>query len=85
MVIAEEALLFRSSKLLGREIEVQIHWEDIDTIKKSKSMNLGIWSMPGLDVTDVDGRVMAFQNVVHRDEAFRKLVVTSGKKWTHVA
>ncbi|GJJ75501.1 hypothetical protein EMPS_07859 [Entomortierella parvispora] len=85
LIITEEALLFRSSKLLGRETELQIHWEDIDTIRKSKSMNLGIWSMPGLDVTDVDGRVLAFQNVVHRDEAFRKLVVTSGKKWTHVA
>ncbi|KAG0044049.1 hypothetical protein BGZ83_010721 [Gryganskiella cystojenkinii] len=85
LVIAEESLLFRSSKLLGREIEYQIHWEDVDTIKKSKTMNLGIWSMPGLEVTDIDGRVMVFQNVVHRDEAFRRLVVASGKKWTNVA
>lgn len=82
-------------------------------------MNLGIWSMPGIDVTDINGRVLVFQNVVKRDDAFRKLgmfvkcsnwrarssfvsvvlcsstyktslivfhgiVVTSGKKWSHV-
>ncbi|KAG0199215.1 hypothetical protein BGX28_007464 [Mortierella sp. GBA30] len=85
LVITEEALQFRSAKLLGREIEAQIAWANIDTIKKSKTMNLGVWSMPGIDVADIDGRVMIFQNVVRRDEAFRKLVVTSGKKWSHVA
>ncbi|KAG0075677.1 hypothetical protein BGZ92_002789 [Podila epicladia] len=84
LVVTEEALLFRSAKLLGREIEAQIAWEMIDTIKKSKTMNLGIWSMPGIDVTDINGRVFVFQNVVKRDDAFRKLVVTSGKKWSHV-
>ncbi|KAG0035118.1 hypothetical protein BGZ81_000672 [Podila clonocystis] len=84
LVVTEEALLFRSAKLLGREIEAQIAWEMIDTIKKSKTMNLGIWSMPGIDVTDINGRVLVFQNVVKRDDAFRKLVVTSGKKWSHV-
>jgi hypothetical protein len=36
-------------------------------------MNLGIWSMPGIDVTDINGRVLVFQNVVKRDDAFRKL------------
>jgi hypothetical protein len=48
-------------------------------------MNLGVWSMPGIDVTDIHGRVIVFQNVVHRDDAFRKLVMTSGKKWSPVA
>lgn len=48
-------------------------------------MNLGIWSMPGIDVTDVTGRVTTFHNVVKRDDAFRKLVVTSGKKWSNVS
>ncbi|KAG0300245.1 hypothetical protein BGZ97_003327 [Linnemannia gamsii] len=85
LVITEEALQFRSVKLLGHEIESQIYWENIDTIKKSKSMNLGLWSMPGIDVTDVNGRVTTFHNVVKRDDAFRKLVVTSGKKWSNVA
>ncbi|KAF9982886.1 hypothetical protein BGZ65_002397, partial [Modicella reniformis] len=84
LVITDEALLFRSAKLLGRDIEVQISWGDIDTIKKSKTMNLGIWSMPGIDVADIDGRITVFQNVVHRDDAFRKLVMTSGKKWSPV-
>ncbi|KAF9138235.1 hypothetical protein BG015_002451, partial [Linnemannia schmuckeri] len=81
LVITEEALQFRSAKLLGHEVETLIHWENIDTIKKSKTMNLGIWSMPGIDVTDINGRVTTFHNVVKRDDAFRKLVVTSGKKW----
>ncbi|KAG0365919.1 hypothetical protein BC939DRAFT_437025 [Gamsiella multidivaricata] len=85
LVITEDALMFRSAKLLGRDIQAQIKWEDIDTIKKSKSMNLGIWSMPGIDVKDINGRLLAFHNVVHRDQAFRNLVVTSGKKWSHVA
>ncbi|KAF9956482.1 hypothetical protein BGZ72_002761 [Mortierella alpina] len=85
LVITEEALQFRLAKILGREIEEQILWANVDTIKKSKTLNLGIWSMPGIDVTDIDGRVMAFHNVVHRDDAFRKLVVTSGKKWSPVA
>ncbi|KFH63467.1 hypothetical protein MVEG_10876 [Podila verticillata NRRL 6337] len=84
LVVTEEALLFRSAKLLGREIEAQLTWEMIDTIKKSKTMDLGIWSMPGIEVTDINGRVIVFQNVVKRDDAFRKLVVTSGKKWSHV-
>ncbi|KAI1294061.1 hypothetical protein EDD11_008279 [Mortierella claussenii] len=85
LVITEEALQFRTAKLLGRDIEAEIAWENIDTIKKSRTMNVGIWSMPGIDVTDIDGRVIVFQNVVRRDDAFRKLVVTSGKKWSHVA
>ncbi|KAH7050433.1 hypothetical protein BKA57DRAFT_458709, partial [Linnemannia elongata] len=85
LVITEEALQFRSAKLLGHEVETLINWENIDTIKKSKSMNLGIWSMPGIDVTDISGRVTTFHNVVKRDDAFRKLVVTSGKKWSHVS
>ncbi|KAF8939080.1 hypothetical protein BGZ58_010716 [Dissophora ornata] len=85
LIITEEALQFRSPKLLGRDTEVQIRWENIDTIKKSKTMNLGIWSMPGIDVTDINGQVTVFQNVVHRDDAFRKLVVTSGKKWSNVS
>ncbi|KAF9983564.1 hypothetical protein BGZ75_004986 [Mortierella antarctica] len=85
LVITEEALQFRLAKILGREVEAEILWTKVDTIKKSKTMNLGIWSMPGIDVTDIDGRVMAFHNVVHRDDAFRKLVVTSGKKWSPVA
>ncbi|KAF9564851.1 hypothetical protein EC968_004411 [Mortierella alpina] len=84
LVITEEALQFRLAKILGREVEAEIPWTKVDTIKKSKTMNLGIWSMPGIDVTDIDGRVMAFHNVVHRDDAFRKLVVTSGKKWSPV-
>lgn len=36
-------------------------------------MDLGIWSMPGIEVTDISGRVIVFQNVVKRDDAFRKL------------
>ncbi|KAG0252119.1 hypothetical protein BG011_007194 [Mortierella polycephala] len=85
LVITEDMLQFRSAKILGRDVEAQISWENIDTIKKSKTMNLGIWSMPGINVTDIYGRVIAFQNVVHRDDAFRKLIVTSGKKWSHVS
>jgi len=85
LVITEEALQFRSAKLLGYEVETLINWENIDTIKKSKTMNLGIWSMPGIDVTDINGRVTTFHNVVKRDDAFRKLVVTSGKKWSNVS
>ncbi|KAG0273910.1 hypothetical protein BGZ95_010282 [Linnemannia exigua] len=85
LVITEDALQFRSVKLLGHEVENQIYWEDIDSIKKSKSINLGIWSMPGIDVTDINGRVTTFHNVVKRDDAFRKLVVTSGKKWSNVS
>lgn len=34
LVITEEALQFRSAKLLGHEVESQIYWGDIDTIKK---------------------------------------------------
>ncbi|KAF9958177.1 hypothetical protein BGZ70_009293 [Mortierella alpina] len=85
LVITEEALQFRLAKILGREVDAEIPWTKVDSIKKSKTMNLGIWSMPGIDVTDIDGRVMAFHNVVHRDDAFRKLVVTSRKKWSPVA
>ncbi|KAG0284850.1 hypothetical protein BGZ96_010815 [Linnemannia gamsii] len=85
LVITEEALQFRSAKLLGHDVESQIYWENIDTIKKSKSMSVGIWSMPGIDVTDVNGQVTTFHNVVKRDDAFRKLVLTSGKKWSNVA
>ncbi|KAG9069717.1 hypothetical protein KI688_009039 [Linnemannia hyalina] len=85
LVILEEALQFRSAKLLGHDVETLIKWENIDSIKKSKSMNLGIWSMPGIDVTDISGRVTTFHNVVKRDDAFRKLVVTSGKKWSNVS
>ncbi|KAG0205315.1 hypothetical protein BGX33_007990 [Mortierella sp. NVP41] len=85
LVITEEALQFRTVKLLGHDIETQISWESIDTIKKSKTMNLGIWSMPGIDVTEINGRVTTFHNVVKRDDAFRKLVVTSGKKWNNVS
>ncbi|KAF9919580.1 hypothetical protein FBU30_010787 [Linnemannia zychae] len=85
LVITEEALQFRTAKILGHEIEAQINWESIDTIKKSKTMNLGIWSMPGIDVTDINGRITSFQNVVKRDDAFRKLVVTSGKKWSSIS
>ncbi|KAG0325218.1 hypothetical protein BGZ99_000933 [Dissophora globulifera] len=85
LLITEDALQFRSAKLLGRDITAEITWENIDTIRKSKTINLGVWSMPGIDVTDINGQVMVFQNVVHRDEAFRKLVMTSGKKWSHVA
>lgn len=40
--------------------------------------------MPGIDVTDVNGQVTTFHNVVKRDDAFRKLVLTSGKKWSNV-
>ncbi|KAF9343724.1 hypothetical protein BGX26_005304 [Mortierella sp. AD094] len=72
MVITEEALMFRSARLLGRDTE-------------SRTMNIGFWSMPGIDVTDIDGKVTVFQNVVKRDDAFRKLVLTSGKKWSNVA
>ncbi|KAI8353836.1 hypothetical protein B0O80DRAFT_64038 [Mortierella sp. GBAus27b] len=85
LVITDEAVLFQSAKLLGRDIGVKISWGDIDTIKKSRTMNLGVWSMPGIDVTDIHGQVVVFQNVVHRDDAFRKLVMTSGKKWSPVA
>ncbi|KAG0009584.1 hypothetical protein BGZ80_002240 [Entomortierella chlamydospora] len=85
LVITEEAIMFRSARLLGRETEVQISWGDIDSVKKSRTMNVGLWSMPGIDVTDIDGKVTVFQNVVKRDEAFRKMVLTSGKKWSSVA
>ncbi|KAF9109280.1 hypothetical protein BGX27_007783 [Mortierella sp. AM989] len=85
LVITEEALQFRSAKLLGRDTEVHISWENIDSIKKSRTMNIGLWSMPGIDVTEIDGKVTVFQNVVKRDDAFRKLVLTSGKKWSNVA
>ncbi|KAF9427539.1 hypothetical protein BGZ94_004710 [Podila epigama] len=74
LVITEEALQFRSAKLLGREIEDHIPWDMVDTIKKTKTMNIGLWSMPGIEVTDINGRVIVFQNVVKRDDAFRKLV-----------
>ncbi|KAF9191157.1 hypothetical protein BGZ50_009591 [Haplosporangium sp. Z 11] len=86
LVITEEALQFRTAKILGkREVETEINWEDIDSIKKSKTMNLGFWSMPGITVTDINGQAIVFQSVARRDDAFRKLVVTSGKKWSNVA
>ncbi|KAF9421346.1 hypothetical protein BGZ76_003979 [Entomortierella beljakovae] len=84
LVITDDALQFRTTKLLGRDIEVNINWDDIDTIMKSRTMNIGLWSMPGIDVTDIDGNVTVFQNVVKRDDAFRKLVYTSGMKWNSV-
>ncbi|KAG0338152.1 hypothetical protein BG004_007340 [Podila humilis] len=82
LVVTEEALLFRSAKLLGREIEAEIPWEMIDTIKKSKSMSIGLWSIPGIEVTDIHDRVFAFQNVVKRDDAFRKLAHSSSPELT---
>ncbi|KAF9974307.1 hypothetical protein BGZ73_002294 [Actinomortierella ambigua] len=84
LVIHEDNIQFRSAKLLGHDVEVVLPWDMIDTIKKTKTMSIGIWSTPGIEVIDINGRHTTFQNVVHRDDAFRKLVLTSGKKWTNV-
>lgn len=42
LVITDEAVLFQSAKLLGRDIGVQISWGDIDTIKKVAKRTLRI-------------------------------------------
>ncbi|KAG0264527.1 hypothetical protein DFQ27_001154 [Actinomortierella ambigua] len=84
LVIHEDNIQFRSAKLLGRDVEAVIPWDMIDTIKKTKTMSIGLWSTPGIEVIDINGRQTTFQNVVHRDDAFRKLVLTSGKKWASV-
>ncbi|KAG0235197.1 hypothetical protein BGW42_005661 [Actinomortierella wolfii] len=81
LIIHEENIQFRSAKLLGRDIEAVIPWDMIDTIKKTKTMSIGLWSTAGIEVTDINGRQTTFQNVVHRDDAFRKLVLASGKRW----
>lgn len=39
-MITEEALQFRSAKLLGHEVETLINWENIDTIKKVGSAGM---------------------------------------------
>ncbi|KAG0325219.1 hypothetical protein BGZ99_000934 [Dissophora globulifera] len=88
LLITKDVLRVRVPRPFGLDdLVTETTWESIETIRKSKSGNLLMGSSVGIDVTDNTGQVMAliFRKVERRDEAFRELMVTSGKDWIHVA
>ncbi|KAI8330510.1 hypothetical protein BC941DRAFT_440709 [Chlamydoabsidia padenii] len=80
LVILEDGFQFRSSRMTGAKVFVDYAWQDLVSVRKTKSMDALIFHTNGLDIHLSDGQVLSFENVIKRDECFTHLV-SSGEHW----
>ncbi|ORZ23430.1 hypothetical protein BCR42DRAFT_447121 [Absidia repens] len=80
LFILEKGFQFRSSRLTGSKIFVDFDWQDLVSVRKTKSMDAFVFHTNGLDIHLSDGQVLSFDNVIKRDECFTNLV-SSGEHW----
>ncbi|KAI8136685.1 hypothetical protein BJV82DRAFT_638741 [Fennellomyces sp. T-0311] len=81
ILLTTNGLQFRTSRVTGAKVLVYYYWQDIVSVRKSKSINVFVWHTNGLDITTVDGEELHFDNVIKRDDCFNKLVAAAGDRW----
>jgi hypothetical protein len=60
---------------------VDVKLENVVQLKKTKTVNVAIWGIDGLEVRSRGGKVFQFSSIVKRDEAFNRILALAPQYW----
>ncbi|KAI7907143.1 uncharacterized protein BX663DRAFT_494973 [Cokeromyces recurvatus] len=77
--LKRNAFIFQTSRMTGSKVLVECAFRDVIGVKKTKQYDMFVLRSHGIDISTTDGMILKFENVLHRDECFNRLVSASSK------